>query len=266
MSKCYNILILDYNRPKESELLLASIKKYANFNYKIIYLSNGGEQDYAIDYYNKGLIDKLILRKHNSGCGLGTRELFNDFDIDSDFVFYIQCDQFMVRELNQNEIDIYEKAINDKNVYIDLAGNQGGGRYSERAHFINKNYYNKIPNSIGGPGPYADSVWTEKSVQDYMKGNQSSFHTVKPLVFADNGKSSIREYPCGGKMLMYTDTKEVFILKPISKKIEFPNVHLTDLEWEQILNNQWIDGTIPEQHKNKTFKVWNKPYELKDFI
>jgi len=67
-------------------------------------------------------------------------------------------------------------------------------------------------------------------------------------------------------MLMYTDTKEVFILKPISKKIEFPNVHLTDLEWEQILNNQWIDGTIPEQHKNKTFKVWNKPYELKDFI
>ena len=89
MSKCYNILILDYNRPKESELLLASIKKYANFNYKIIYLSNGGEQDYAIDYYNKGLIDKLILRKHNSGCGLGTRELFNDFDIDSDFVFYM---------------------------------------------------------------------------------------------------------------------------------------------------------------------------------
>jgi hypothetical protein len=257
----YNILVLDYNRPKESELCLESIEKFAKFNYKVIYLSNGGEQDYAIDFYKRGLIDKLILRKSNSGCGLGTRELFNDFDLDSDFVFYVQCDQFMVRDLSQEEIDFYISKIKDNVAYVDLAGNQGRGIYSERAHFISKSFYNKIPNTIGGPGPYANQKWTEQSLQEYLKENGLKFATINPLVFADNGKCSLREYPCGGQLLMYADTKQVFVLKPITKRVDFINIHLTDSEWEAILSNKWQNGTIPEQHRDYSFKVWEKPYD-----
>jgi hypothetical protein len=262
----YNILILDYNRPKESELCLWSIKKHAKFNHKIIYLSNGGEQDYAYSFYKNGLIDKLVLRKNNSGCGLGTRELFNDFDLNSEFVIYVQCDQYMVRDLSESEILMYKNNIKDDILYIDLAANQGGGRYSERAHFINKNTYNRIPNSIGGPGPFANEKWTEESIQNYMKDNNLKFLSASPIVFADNGKYSIREYPCGGQLLMYTDTKQVFIIKPIKKKIDFINISLTEEEWDQILNNKWINGTIPINHRNNTFKVWEKPIEIKDFI
>jgi GT2 family glycosyltransferase len=57
----FNFLILDYNRPKESELCLKSIKNFVKFDHSIIYLSNGGEQEYIYSYYKKGLIDKLIL-------------------------------------------------------------------------------------------------------------------------------------------------------------------------------------------------------------
>lgn len=261
----YNILILDYNRPKESELCLWSIKKHAKFKHKIIYLSNGGEQDYVYSYYKNGLVDKLIFRKENSGCGLGTRELFNNFDLDSEFVFYVQCDQFMIRDLNENEVEFYKNNIKDNILYVDLAGNQGQGKYSERAHFINKNTYNLIPNSIGGPGPFADRKWTEESVQDYMKENNLTFLSINPMIFADNGKYSIREYPCGGQLLMYTDTKQVFILKPIKKRIDFINISLNNEEWEQILNNKWVDGTIPLGHRNNTFHVWERPVEIGDF-
>lgn len=259
----YNFLILDYNRPKESELCLHSIKKHAKFNHNIIYLSNGGNQDYILDYYKNGLIDKLILRKDNSGCGLGTRELFNDFDIDSEFVFYVQCDQFMVRDLTPEEINNYITNMKNNILYVDLAGNQGHGKYSERAHFINKNSYNKIPNTRGGPGPYANEKWTEETMQDYMKENNLTFLSVNPLVFKDNGKVSYRQFPCGGETMHFTDTKQLWILKPLKEKYSsWPNIELTEKEWELVLTNNWINGTIPERLKQHSFNHWQETYTL----
>jgi len=268
MSKSYyNILILDYNRPKESELCLNSIKKYAKFNHRIVYLSNGGEQDYAINYYKNGLIDKLILRKDNGGCGLGTRELFNDFDLSSDFVFYVQCDQFMIREVTEKEVEYYISKIKDNILYIDLASNQGHGRYSERAHFINKHIYNKIPNTIGGPGPYANEKWTEASLQDYMQQNNLIFLSTNPPVFADNGKVSYRQFPCGGETMHFTDTKQLWILKPLKEKYSsWPNIELTDEEWDLVLTNKWINGTIPERLKKHSFKHWENIYNKENTI
>ena len=261
----FNFLILDYNRPIETELCLNSIKKFAKFNYNIIYLSNGGDQKYVHKYYDQGLIDKLILRKNNSGCGLGTRELFNDFDIDSDYVFYIQCDQFMIRELKLSEIELYISKMIGKTLYVDLAGNQGNGKYSERAHFINKNVYNKIPNSIGGPGPFANQKWTEKSLQDYMLENDLKFLTIDPPVFGNNGKISYRQFPCGGETMHFTDTKQLWIIKPLKDRYDgWPNFDLTNEEWEKILSNTWENGSIPKNHVKDTFTFWQKPYEAKD--
>lgn len=262
----FNFLVLDYNRPKESELCLQSIRKFAKFNYNIIYLSNGGQQDYVYNYYKNNLIDKLILRKFNNGCGLGTRELFNDFDIDCEFVFYVQCDQFMIRDLKQNEIDLYISKINNKTLYIDLAGNQGNGKYSERAHFINKNTYNKIPNAIGGPGPYANQKWTERALQDYIAKNNLEFITIDPPLFGNNGKISYRQFPCGGETMHFTDTKQLWIIKPLKDRYDgWPNFNLTDEEWVKILNNQWENGTVPVNHAKDTFKCWERPYDIKDF-
>jgi hypothetical protein len=257
-------VIIDYNRPFESELCLKSIHKYSKFDYKIVYLSNGGEQDYAINFYKNSLIDKLILRKKNSGCGLAMREAFNDFDLESDYIALIQCDQFLIREYSKEELDYHISLLESKrHLYIDLAGNQGNGNPSERAHLINKYEYRKIPNTIGGPGPYANEVWTEKSFQDYIKNNNLSFFTC-PLLFADNGKISRREYPCGGELIQYTDEKSVFITKPIKNRVDFPNLHLTDKEWSDIIQNKWINGTVPEMHKKDSFLYWREPYTTKN--
>jgi hypothetical protein len=264
-----NFLVLDYNRPTESALCLTSIRNHVKFDYKIIYLSNGGQQDYPIKYYARGLVDKLILRKDNSGCGLGTRELFNDFDLNCDLVCYVQCDQFMIRDFVIKELNYYKDILNSKEncvSHIDLAGNQGHGIYSERAHLMLKSFYNKIPNGIAGPGPFSgDGKWTEQYVQEYLKEKNYQF-VLAPLMFADNGKVSIREYKCGGKLCLYTDTKELFILSPLKERDDQPNLLLTDEEWLKILNGEWVNGTIPEKYKDCSFKVWEKPIGLGDFI
>ncbi len=254
--------ILDYNRPKESELCLKSIHKHSKFPFNIVFLSNGGNQDYVMDFYKQGLIDKLILRKENSGCGLGTRECFNDFDLNSKYIAYIQSDQFLCRDFEKSELEGYLYLLyTNQFFYIDMAGNQGNGRFSERAFLMPKSYYQTIPNTIGGPGPLANHKWTEQSVQEYIERNKFKFHSTL-LLFADNGKHSIREYPCGGQLLMETDTKKVFIVKDIVKRVDFPNIHLTDYEWELILSNSWINGTIPEQHRQHSFIYWKEPLTI----
>lgn len=257
--------LLDYNRPNESYLCLQSIHRFTKIPYNIVYLSNGGEQEYAIDFYKRGLIDKLILRKFNSGCGLGTRECFNDFNIDSNYIIYVQTDQFMIRDFIKEEFELYISHLESENYfYIDLAGNQGNGNPSERALLINKYKYQKIPNSIGGPGPFANHKWTEQSFQEYMKTNNLKFFTTD-ILFADNGKISRRQYPCGGELIQLTDEKSLFIIKPIKQRIDFPNLKLTDNEWNLILSNKWQNGDIPELHKKDSFKYWQKPWDINDF-
>ena len=94
-----------------------------------------------------------------------------------------------------------------------------------------------------------------------MKENNLKFHTSEPL-FADNGKVSRREYPCGGELVQYTDEKSVYIIKPIKNRIDFPNIHFTDKEWELILSGHWVNGTIPELQKLHSFKFWKESYDL----
>lgn len=261
------IAVLNFNRPEETELCLRSIKANAQFRKEVVLLNNGGEDyDRIFSFYKEGLIDKITFRQRNSGCGLGTRELFNDFNLHSEWFIYVQCDQFLGRIISEPEINSYVDFLRTHEDYllVDLAGNQGHGKYSERAHLINKIKYQKIPNSMGGPGPFADHKWTEESVQEYIAKNNLKILHAKPA-FADNGKISIRDYPCGGRLTQYTDTKAVFINKPISQRVDFPNVKLTDAEWELILTGCWIDGTIPIQHSGSSFTVWNKPLSVNDF-
>ena len=257
-----SIVILDYNRPIESDLLLKSLGKNAAFKYELVYVSNGGEQDYVKKYYDEGHIDILVLSRDNGGTGLGTKLGFKAAS--GKYVLYVQVDQWLGAKIDSSQIEslcqILEK---DPNIfYIDLAGNQGAGNYSERAGLVNRERYLNVPElekAYGGPGKYAHIQWSENGVQEHIRKNNLGI-LIGPRIFGDNGKNSIRELPCGGVILLTTDEKRLYILKTPKEKVDHPNLKLTDQEWDLILSGSWIDGTIPEGHKDSSFLVWKEPF------
>ena len=260
-----SIVILDFNRPKEAELLLKSLKSNAKFPHEIVYLSNGGEQEYVLDFYKNGLVDRLILNKENNGCGLGTRQGFQSAMCE--WVIYAQVDQWLGRELHEINIEAFTQflEINNKtHLYIDLAGDQGNGNFSERALFINRKRYLEIPEldkTIGGPGPWANYRWTENLVQEYMKEAGLTFLTGESVYcFGNNGKWSQRSYPCGGETVHATDTKILKVIKPLKQKyLDFPNLKLNDQEWELVLSGNWPEeGKIPEADLKDSFTCWKE--------
>ena len=88
-----SIVILDYNRPIESDLLLKYLGKNAAFKYELVYVSNGFEQDYVKKYYDEGHIDILVLSRDNGGTGLGTKLGFKAAS--GKYVLYVQVDQWL---------------------------------------------------------------------------------------------------------------------------------------------------------------------------
>lgn len=261
------VALLDYNRPKEAERCLHSILHHicTEQTPDILYLSNGGSQDHARRWYDEGWINTLILNRQNWGCGVATKQLFQAAL--TDWVLYVQVDQYAVRPYTLSDFQSNIKALtlhSDEILYLDLAGNQGHGRFSERAFLMRRRDYLDIPgldNVIGGPGPYAQSKWTERHVQDYMEERGLGFISLNPLLFADNGKWSEREYgpEYGGAVTRHsTDEKRLFIIKPFSKRADgFPNLNLNDEEWEQVLAGKWpVEGKVPEADKPHSFIVW----------
>ncbi len=266
------VCVLDYNRPKESEVCLRSIKQLLNVTpIQILYLSNGGDQSHARRFYDEGLVDSLLLNKTNVGCGIATKQMVSAAL--TEWVMIVQSDQFLFRPFTQIDFNKMVETLNHPNcqsiLYVDLAGNQGHGKYSERSHLINRRRYLDIPGMddvIGGPGPFAQSVWTEKHIQDYMTPNPykdglSFVSDASTYFFQDNGKWSEREYgPEYGnaKTRHSTDEKKLFILSPFSRRADgFPNLNLTDEEWNLVLSNQWPEqGRIPEKDVPHSFVVW----------
>lgn len=252
-------LLLDYNRPEESLNCLISLYKHSKFSYQVIYLSNGGTQDYALSYYKNGWIDKLILNKENNGCGNGTVQLFDSCD--TDFAIYVQVDQELAHDIDKNHIETYKNVISDKYSYrcVDLAGAQAGSNtYSERAQFINVEFYKNIPkgikNEYGGPGPFNMNRYTESYIQEYFKNNGYNVACTVPL-FKDNGKWSVRQIG-DGEYKHRCDTKVLFIEKTPTYRTEvFPPFDGPD--WELALSGNWPkEGKVPNLWKDNVFKHW----------
>ena len=254
-------LILDYQKKFEAEQLLESIKKYSKFKYSVTFLSNGGKHDYAIEFKKQGLIDNLIINETNTGGGAGTVQLFAQAK--TKYALYIQVDQTLSGELGQQSIDSFINLIENENYsYIDLSGDQGRGNYSERAQFMPVKFYNSIPKTIGGPGPWDDMKWTEECVQDFIKNNNLKYKSVSFIdsnnrtipIFLDAGKWSFRSNPDGSEWKHRTDTKELWMLKKPSQKFSFPR--FSENEWEEVLHNGWQDGKIPEREVKDSFLYW----------
>jgi len=252
--KTISFLLLDYNRPEEARLCLESIKKNCSeIKYKVYFLDNGSDENYARKFLDEGLIDHLIQNKKNNGCGFGTIQLFQACD--TEYAFYVQVDQYMISELLPRDIDDFRRALEDEKVgHIDVAGNQGNGVYSERALFTSVSFYNSIPKEGGGPGPYCHLKWSEESVQDHYKDNEIHFLTT-PLIFKNNGKWSERQGICGAKYRHRTDTKQLWMLSPPSVKYDYPN--FSDREWDEVLKTgTWIGGKIPENELKHSFNCF----------
>lgn len=264
------VCLLDYNRPKESARCLDSIYRHLflpDDQWQLLYLSNGGNQSHAHQWYNSGYIDTLILNRVNVGCGIAMRQMVQAAL--TEWVLLLQTDQYMIKTFSQLDFAHMVQTLEHPNgqsiLYYDLAGNQGNGRYSERAQLINRRRYLDIPgfdDIIGGPGPYAQSKWTEQHIQEYMRANSLSFVSDESTrFFADNGKWSERDYGAEygfAKTRHSTDEKRLFILSPFSKRADgFPNLNLTDEEWEQVLAGKWpVEGKVPEADKAHSFVVW----------
>lgn len=188
-------LVLDFNKPKETELCLSSIRARVSFkDYEIVLVSNGGKQNYIIDFYDRGLIDRLVLNKKNYGCGAGTNALYNYCD--TELCFYIQNDQYMERDLSELEFRALAKELENGYHCIDLSGGAGhADKFSERALLTKASVLNANPKKgYGGPGPFEkNTFWSEESTQIYFKESNLKVWQGWPRLFANNGRFTVRE-------------------------------------------------------------------------
>lgn len=258
-----SILVLDYNKPEESRLCLESVQKHCKFEKEVVFYSNGGEQDYAIDFYKEGLIDKLVLSKKNFGLGIGTTDLLQLCR--TEFFIYLQNDQYFQRPLYDGEIQTFKYCLGLGHVgSISLAGYPcGEGVYSDRCHFGKTQFFRDMDKWMGsypdgGCGPYfsGSDTYNENFIQRYFKefglfNVASNSHYV-----IDNGKWSIRENADFSTWKHRTDTKELWLIKgPVKEKAEFP--FLSDDEWTEVLETQKWEGKIPKAELAHSFKCWD---------
>ena len=228
MSKIYSeplvsILVLDFKKPEETKLCLESLQKNIKFKTKIIYLHNGGDDNYGYQYFKDGLIDQFIQTRQNNGLGIGTRDLFAACF--SPYAIYCQNDQFLA-------YDFSEKYLNElihgleyiKLGSISLAGAPCGRNiYSERAHIIKTDFYKKLESDgllgFHGAGPYHDGDWREAQIQKYYKDNYLIHHTDSYPIFIDNGREAVRQNPDGSLWVHYPDTKQLWLKHgPVKEK------------------------------------------------
>lgn len=258
------ILILDFNRPEELKTLLESIQANAKFEKDVIVLNNGGER-YADQYKEEGLCDRVIHFDRGVGCGFGTIHLFAQCK--TKYAFYVQVDHVLAYELNENDIFSFKDLIDRAGYfYVDVAGDQGRGSFSERASFFKVENYNKVAKSGGGPGNWDHIKWTEECMQDYMRENELKFFSFyqsawtgdkmyKLPPFIDVGKWSVRENPCGGSFKHRTDTKVVYCLKKPKERFTYPP--FSEKQWEIAINGDYPEeGMVPDGWKDNVFTVW----------
>lgn len=256
------ILVLDFNKPEESEICLQSIQNSCLFEREVIFYSNGGEQNYAIDFYKRGLIDKLVLSKRNWGLGIGTTDLIQLCR--TEYFIYLQQDQYFFRNLEVSDINLFVDCLKIHPEFgcISLAGSPCGENiYSDRCHFGNINLFRKMDlwdggMPDGGCGPFwsGEKTYNENFIQRYFAAH-NLISARASLFVCDNGKVSIRENQGGSRFRHSTDEKRLWVeVKP--DKIEPWPDGLTKEEWGEIIRGDWPkEGKIPENWKKDSFIV-----------
>lgn len=248
-----SVLVLDFLKPEEARQCLVSIRKNLHVPHKIIYLDNGGAEDYAWGLYKEGLADILISKKQGHGGGYGQTDLFRFCD--TQYALFVQNDQELVYPIGDKQF----KQMTDlfKHYHcIDVNGDQSGrGVWTDRAHLIETSFFNSLgPFPNGGPGLDAQP-WNEAYLQKVFEERGYRIAHLQPALFADMGKWSVRE--AGDGLFRHRcDTKELEVLRTPTYRTEvYPPFN--DEEWKKVLAGEWVNGDIPEQWKPHSFKHWN---------
>lgn len=268
VNKLFAYLVLDYNRMDELYRCLQSIRQNTRIErskYSVIVLANGGDKRYHDNCYgmfSEGFCDELIIRRENKGSGFGQEELYKFCD--EKYVIFVQSDQVLIKGIGEEFIEQLVKNLTGDVKCIDLAEQHCGENvYSERASFMEREFYNSIPNKPhGGPGPYHHLPWNEGYVQKYFHDNKYVVQFIKPIIFGDLGQVARRTNPDGSEWVHHTDTKRQWLIKgPIKEKYCYPN--FSEKEWTYVLKNQsWPDGEIPEEEKKFSFEFYPDESEL----
>jgi hypothetical protein len=193
LTKEISCVILDFYREKESRVLLESLSRNLKFKCDIIFYDNGTPDNYSEKFLKEGLITKLIKQEKNRGCGPATAHMYELCE--TPFLLYLQCDHELVEPLHGEQVMNAIQWLKDGIFHcIDLAGNQGQGRFSERANIMGVDFYNNIPKgSLGGPGITNDEKYVEQWVQEYFAENDCKIAHIQPTFFADRGYYSVRQ-------------------------------------------------------------------------
>ena len=254
----FSFLVLDYYNEDGARHCLESIKQNNLYNYPVIYLDNGAfDKDYPNKFYQEGLIDTLIRHKNGLGGGCGQTDLYRFAE--SEYVAFLQSDQILNHQLGEKEIDYFISLLNNGFDCIDLNGDQSQqGRWTDRAHIVKTDFINSLaPFPNGGPGKLHHLRWNENYLQEVFDKRGNKIAHIKPIVFIDNGRISIRENPDGSKWKHHPDTKQLWLISgPVKEQYIYPR--FSSLEWKEVLESQkWQDGAIPEEEKPHSFHVWN---------
>lgn len=254
-----SFLCLGFRKPLETRLCLESIRDHAKVPCQVILLDNGSRESDALDMHQDGLCDVLISKTNGRGGGVGQTDLFRYCD--TRYAYFVQSDQILKHDITPEVQARFISALEGGARCIDLNGDQSGsGRWTDRAHFIDVQWFNSLaPFPNGGPGPLHELRWNENYLQEVFDSLGNPIAHVRPVFFADNGVTTVRELPCGGIVRMRTDTKAVWWIKPPSSPYVFPE-HTTD-EWVAAIRGEWVGGTVPQIYLDRgaSFNHWTNP-------
>ena len=246
------IAVLSFNKERETRLCLESLRTHIKVpESQMVLLENGGDSDYPWTMYKEGFCDTVIVKRRGFGGGVGQTDLFRFSP--SPYTLFVQCDQVIRYDLSAKTF-IEMTCLLEPNMYdvLDLNGDQSGrGVWTDRAHMVRTEWFNGLgPFPNGGPG--LDEVpWNEAYLQ--TKVDPRRICHIKPALFADIGKWSVRE--AGDGLFRHScDEKRIYVLKKPSYRTEvYPPFN--DEEWTRVLAGEWVDGDIPEAWRHNSFKV-----------
>lgn len=263
-------LVLDYNRPYNLYSCLTNIRAKTFVPHEIIALTNGGNIDYGYIALKNNLADKVLVSKNNEGSSLGAIRLVKNCT--TKYFVFLQSDNLLNFNFDESILNKIELLLGSRSFgAIDLTGLVPTvTQFSERAFIMETDFYLQNNLHTGyGTGPFYNPQFknSEQTTHEWILNNnlhvigfqQNGVHVITesnktPVI--DSGMYGILQLPCGGVLRRRNDTHQVWVENLPKQKIDCYG--LNDEEWDLILQNKWIGGTIPKNCEKNAFFFYNK--------